>query len=112
MLLWQAVLLFSKLSKILVLDTLIQKIVFYIMKTNSFQCELTDILAKKEALVASCNKCGNTELDLAVVSGGFLQRRKNRCGPTCGNEIRRSDENRCGGTFDGAKGERIVACIC
>ena len=40
----------------MLLDTLIQKIFFYIMKINNFRGELTDNSAKKEALLNTCHK--------------------------------------------------------
>ena len=36
------------------MDTLIRKIFYYIMKINNFRGDLTDISAKKEALMAVC----------------------------------------------------------
>ena len=52
---WSSVFLFSKLNKMFYpkkrLDTLIQGLLLKIIKINSFWGNLTDILAKKEALV-------------------------------------------------------------
>ena len=44
---------FFKIKLNIFLDTLIQKIFFQIIKINNFRDDLTDISAKKEALLAA-----------------------------------------------------------
>ena len=56
------------------MDTLIQKIIFQIMKINNFQGDLTNILAIKEALVCTCSLVKG-DSDLAKHTTGSLNDR-------------------------------------